>query len=244
MADQIVGDIKTNLDAICALVPNMTLRDRKYLLEKLMNRKVTDDECGTVGSRVITDGLSKRKTRAEYLKDWGHLRKFEEPGTMSFTAWRRNMEPLLLDASVPNDVKSDIILAALGPKVYSKAVMRQQDQSTPEQLIIDLEADYKDAVDETTELVNFLGLRQREEEDVLQFAQRVRICAEVLKDLKKNSDPNFDALQSTLTQIHRGCSTRDFVYELKITPPTTFPKLIAAAKHFIQEGDWCGECTN
>ena len=153
---------------------------------------------------------------------------------MTFQAWRRNIEPLMKAMDVPPDVKRDIILQGLEPKVYSRVVLRCQDQGTPEQLIADLEADYNLVVDHDVELGNFFGLRLEKGDDILQYVQRVRLHAEALKVLKGASDPTFDAFQSTVAQIQRGARERGFITEIKIAPPTNFPKLVEAAKVYLQ----------
>ena len=237
MGVQLVGNVKAELDSVIALIPNMTLADRKYFLEKISNKKLTDAECGTVGSPSLVGGLYGRKTRAEYLKDWGHLRKFEEQEGMTFSAWRRNIDPLINDASVTSDIKRELILANLGPTVYSRVVLRRQNQDTPEQLILDLEADYTEVVNIHTEMIIFFELTQEEDEDVLEYIQRVRLQAESLKEMKKETEPNYDAFESTLAQCEKGFSDKEFQFKMKleVRPPKTFPALIEAAKQYVQD---------
>ena len=105
MAEQVVGDVKTNFDGLISKVSDMTLQDRRYVLEKLAGRPLTDDECGQVGSGTIMDGLHRQKTRGEHFKNWQNIRKFEETKGMTFQAWRRNIEPLMKAVDVPPDVK-------------------------------------------------------------------------------------------------------------------------------------------
>ena len=240
MADVLKGgEVLTALNKVLENAEDFNEHDRKIFLEKILGREVTSEECGTVGSKILGDGLSEavqgertpqapvKRTRQEYFKLIKNLRKFETRGVMPFGVWKESISFLLEDDEIPVDIGRDLVLSLLGDAEYTEAFQAGYAHLPVKELVEHLEADYVEYEDLADTLANFYGMRQRVDETVLSFVRRVRKEAENVRRLKQGK---FEIFNEIWNRVNRGCIDKEFRTELKICQPKTGMELIQLAK--------------